>query len=85
MYVPHYWHVPLNTFACHIAHLCPAAFLLLSTYGSHITQNTYQKSINCNIYLPNYCILQSIWYYTLTYFRHNFIINNKHQMLSPNE
>ena len=31
------------------------------------------------------CILQSIQYYTLTYFCHKLIINGKCQMPSPNE
>ena len=31
-YISHYWHMPLNMYACHIAYVCPTALLLWSTY-----------------------------------------------------
>ena len=54
-HISYYWHMPLNTYACHIAHVCPTAIVLLCTYRLHITAYIYQTSINCNIYLLHYC------------------------------
>ena len=44
--------MPLNKYTCHIAHTCPTAHLLESTYRPHITVHIHQKLINSNIYLP---------------------------------
>ena len=40
-------------------HMCPITFLLQSTYIPLITPNIHQKSINCNLYLPSYCIISA--------------------------
>ena len=41
-YIPHYFHMPLKKYACHIEHLCPTALLLYSIYWSHIPVHIYK-------------------------------------------
>ena len=39
----------LTKYVCHITHICPTALILYSTCRFHITAQTSQKSINCNL------------------------------------
>ena len=33
----HYWHMPLNKYACHSPHICSTTMLFLYTFRHHIT------------------------------------------------
>ena len=53
-YISHYWHMPLNIYACHMVHVCPIALLLLSKHRLHMTAYINKKT-TINFYLPCYC------------------------------
>ena len=42
--ISHYWHMPLNKYACHIVHVCPTVVLLYSTYRLQITAYKSKKT-----------------------------------------
>ena len=55
----HITDMPLNKYSCHIAHTCPTALLLQSTYRPHITTHIHHRSIPCNN-LPYYWKIYTI-------------------------
>ena len=42
-YILYYWQMPLNKYACHMAHICPTTLTMCSTYRPHITAHTSPK------------------------------------------
>ena len=53
-FITHYWHMHLNKFTHHIAHVS-LPHLLWFAYRTHVIVGIHQKSIHFSIYLQHYC------------------------------
>ena len=79
--IPCYWHMPLNEYASHIAHICPTALVPHSAHRLNITAHIHKIVINCNIYLLYYCKIYAVNKYApqLSYTCHMAKLHNVHQ------
>ena len=59
-YISHYWHMPLNNYACHIGYMCPTALLQYSVCRVHINISQ-KKDHGTELILPKISI-NSLWY-----------------------
>ena len=61
-YLSHYWHIPLNKYACHITQVCATVVITMCTCRSHIAAHM-SKMNKFQLYLPCYnyvCAIKNI-------------------------
>ena len=56
-FISHFWHMPLNKYACDIAHTCPTALQLWSKYRLHIDPTLLYIQVQKNVQEVVYILL----------------------------
>ena len=79
--ISQYWLMPLNKYACHIAHVCPAVLTINSTCRPHITHTGVKKQQTPTSLILSFCCIINLKRFSNTELTYNTLDD---KLLQPN-